>query len=524
MTTLIPKYYEGASGSVNRPINLKLAEFISVKDFGAVGDGSTDDSAAIQAAVNSGLPIQFPNGNYLIKTPINLTTANQMLVGTGGKIIRASGAMEANWIFNANGINGLTFQELNFGVQTGSAVGAQTGGFIAAQNCSFMTVFNCIFNAQIPGLTVNTESTFACIEMPNNNHALIQGNEFRYFLGNACGANNSVGTGENGIDVSIVNNLFYNGVDTGVGNWTNAHDIAIVGNIFYKNDYSTAYNGTHIDVAGAQSLTITGNSFTGNSMGIRLLTNLGYTDQLVTISSNTFQNQYASSTEPATGIKVAQYDGSAGGGDAAFNLLIIGNTFNVVTWGINLSPIINPPGTNVLTAKIDNNLFNLSVANSVGVEFAASSVEGNIKLSPGKNTFVGYGAGSLAVNGATYPAIKGINGGQENLAFQRSNFQFSGTTLTSLGSFYCGRGLYAMTAALGTCADGGGVGGVLYPADLSNTAVSTINQVVNAASSNTSFDNFWYAINTEQPYQILFSPHVAGNTDNYHYLNFVRLI
>ena len=159
--------------------------------------------------------------------------------------------------------------------------------------------------------------------MPNNNHALIQGNEFRYFLGNACGANNSVGTGENGIDVSIVNNLFYNGVDTGVGNWTNAHDIAIVGNIFYKNDYSTAYNGTHIDVAGAQSLTITGNSFTGNSMGIRLLTNLGYTDQLVTISSNTFQNQYASSTEPATGIKVAQYDGSAGGGDAAFNLLII---------------------------------------------------------------------------------------------------------------------------------------------------------------------------------------------------------
>ena len=50
MTTLIPKYYEGATGSVNRPFNQKLQEFVSVEDFGAVGDGTTDDTAAIQAA------------------------------------------------------------------------------------------------------------------------------------------------------------------------------------------------------------------------------------------------------------------------------------------------------------------------------------------------------------------------------------------------------------------------------------------------------------------------------------------
>ena len=53
MTTLIPKFdfKDGGStpvGAINRPINEKLAEIISVADFGADPTGVTDTSTAFK--------------------------------------------------------------------------------------------------------------------------------------------------------------------------------------------------------------------------------------------------------------------------------------------------------------------------------------------------------------------------------------------------------------------------------------------------------------------------------------------
>ena len=78
MTTLIPKYdlmngETTPTGAINRPINDKLGDFISVKDFGAIGDGTTNDTTAIQNAINTvtlgtatGSCIYFPKGTYLV--------------------------------------------------------------------------------------------------------------------------------------------------------------------------------------------------------------------------------------------------------------------------------------------------------------------------------------------------------------------------------------------------------------------------------------------------------------------------
>ena len=42
----------------------KNSDIISVKDFGAVGDGSADDTAAFNAAKNSGRLVYIPDGTY----------------------------------------------------------------------------------------------------------------------------------------------------------------------------------------------------------------------------------------------------------------------------------------------------------------------------------------------------------------------------------------------------------------------------------------------------------------------------
>ena len=47
--------------------------WVSVKDFGAKGDGVTDDTAAIQAAINAAKFVYFPAGNYIITSPIYMT-------------------------------------------------------------------------------------------------------------------------------------------------------------------------------------------------------------------------------------------------------------------------------------------------------------------------------------------------------------------------------------------------------------------------------------------------------------------
>lgn len=66
----------------------QIAEFagngiISVTTYGATGDGSTDDTAAIQAAIdaNPGKAIYFPQGTYRVSGTISVTAFGTMLYG-----------------------------------------------------------------------------------------------------------------------------------------------------------------------------------------------------------------------------------------------------------------------------------------------------------------------------------------------------------------------------------------------------------------------------------------------------------
>lgn len=70
-------FLQAGAGAVTRSVQSKLRDVVSVKDFGAVGDGVADDTAAIQAGISacqtaSLTTLYFPTGVYKITTTITL--------------------------------------------------------------------------------------------------------------------------------------------------------------------------------------------------------------------------------------------------------------------------------------------------------------------------------------------------------------------------------------------------------------------------------------------------------------------
>lgn len=74
------------AGAVATNVQSKLRETVSVKDFGAVGNGVTDDTAAIQAAITAvglagGGLVFFPAGFYRVSSTLNVVHQSVRLVG-----------------------------------------------------------------------------------------------------------------------------------------------------------------------------------------------------------------------------------------------------------------------------------------------------------------------------------------------------------------------------------------------------------------------------------------------------------
>lgn len=111
-------YDPAGTGAVQRTVQSKLRETVSVKDFGAVGDGSTDDILAIEAALAASSSVYFPTGVYGISRPIVIQKEKVRLFGPGGY-----GPYGSNTVIGGSGLATISV----LAGFTGTTVGGSTG-------------------------------------------------------------------------------------------------------------------------------------------------------------------------------------------------------------------------------------------------------------------------------------------------------------------------------------------------------------------------------------------------------------
>ena len=223
MTTLIPKYE--LTGSTNRPINEKLKETVSILDFGAIGDGVTDCTAAFNAAIaylsqysnpsnptgggtisnTTGGGILLPNGTYkitsmiIVKSGIRIYSDASIQTNTGeagyfGAIINNQVTSGACFQMNAQTtIEGIKFYKEGGDQQQDTCV------IIPAEN---VTIKNCSFERANYHIVIANE--FTDIDPVG---AIITGNQF-FHLNNASGACIGISGTTGGQNCTIEQNVF----------------------------------------------------------------------------------------------------------------------------------------------------------------------------------------------------------------------------------------------------------------------------------------------------------------------------
>lgn len=269
-------FIQNLFGAVARTLQDKNREIVSVKDFGAAGDGVIDDITSITAAINAlpatGGAIVFPTGTYLVSNPITIGTSlsNITLIAMGYAVIKKNANTHGVFIQgNNNTVQGLVVN--GNGKSSGGiyCTGANNriilnrvtnnGGIGIGQNGTSTTCYNnMIALNQVDGITNNTGigSSFA-------DYSIVFGNTIQMSTGGAeglaCNAptncifgfNTATGSfgGAGGIgcdqaiqttwigNLSHGNNNGFNAVEHNGGGVSNA----VIGNVLVSNTNSGTY-------------------------------------------------------------------------------------------------------------------------------------------------------------------------------------------------------------------------------------------------------------------------------------------
>jgi len=426
-----------ATGSTTaRTLGTRFADVVNVKDFGAVGDGVTDDTAAIKAAINYAVPgatVYFPKGNYLITSTVSISASSGIggviLLGEGqGSQITASSAVTSLFSFAGDlcSVQGLNFNG-------GSTTNAKAIVFNGGVNNYVVSLSGCLFSSFSVAVDLHTDSWIV-----NNN----------YFV-NCTTAINLADSALNG---SCYSNYTLGG-QTSV-NFTQVTQQAEGVRVFNNTFLNTAANAKAINILAGLEIQIfnniidqTGNS-SGGQQGIGIF---AVPSSTFTISNVKILNNWVCGGWGNTSYAIRATIGS---GTSCNNLFIQGNTLTSVDYancyGVSLDTISNYWILNNDFYGTGSNPFTnpLVITNSTGgTSFANKNLyttNNNVDFSTvlGQFTVSNATAANLIVSSGTASAVLGVASGGAGIVGTSTNqdfyFQANGSILAAArasGSF-----------------------------------------------------------------------------------------
>lgn len=154
-------YLPAGTGAVSTTVQAKLWESISVKDFGAVGNGITDDTAAIQAAINAAIArktqLLIDGGIYIA----SLLTINGNISITGSGTIKQKSSTVGHLVTISGVTTKVNFTGITFDGNEQNQASPAVNGTIritaigTSSNSAYFKFTNCIFlNGCVSDITV----------------------------------------------------------------------------------------------------------------------------------------------------------------------------------------------------------------------------------------------------------------------------------------------------------------------------------------------------------------------------------
>jgi hypothetical protein len=372
MTTLIPKFKQPQTGAVNRDFDLKLDEYVAVTDFGAVGNGTGDDSTAIQNAINTGKAVYFPVGTYNITTTIFFKNNGQILFGEGcgydstnepGRTIikwtgTSGGTMISFHLSAVTGaINNASIRDMDF--DGGSAL-AQIGVEVFRDGATGGCWRNELRNVVIRNITGGASPRG--LELGHSGTAPNFANDFKMYSG-------AIQNCTKGVWVNGSTEHFYN---VTVGNCSDAGIYAEAGAMLGLFGCIFSNNGTDIKAYNVQSITSHGGWFEDSTNGV------------YAVVAGSTQNSCA-------------FFGSFLSTFSATNLMFIGSAAG----GVTLSGCFVPTTSSSTLVNQVNGTFPFALTGNTNVTWSTSTTQTGVQPFFGKTNF-------------------GSSNGQQNAVYQAS--------------------------------------------------------------------------------------------------------